>query len=158
MKGEEEEERRKKGRKKQEESRKEGGQRSRRQVGRKGEKEESCPAMKELEDIRGSDYLKTHVMEENRFLGRRGFNHYDSFPRYSSSFHVSSYSRKGMKPIFPSIIFFSISFQIQANQILKSLHICKSAVNLQKILYSIWDYCPGPSIPLISCIRTCRRI
>lgn len=61
-----------------------------------------------------------------------------------------------MKPILR--IFFSISFQIQANQILKSLHICKSAVNLQKNSpQNLGITAQGPPLPLISCIRTCRE-
>ena len=85
-----------------------------------------------------------HVTEENTFLNRRGFNHYDSFPQLSSSFHVSSYSRKGMKPIFRIFFLFpSKSKQIEswkvcifANQQLTSKKILSISGLLPRALHS----------------------
>lgn len=133
---------RKEERNKRKEGRKEDREAEGRWEGRERKRKATQPWKGELEDTRGSDYLKTHVIEENMFLDRRGFNHYDSFPRHSSSFHVSSYSRKGMKPIFPSVSFFQFHSKSKQTKSWKVCIFANQQLTSKKILYSISGLLP----------------
>ena len=135
--------RREKGRKKQKEGRKEKD-REAEGSGKEGRERGKLPSHEKENSKRFGDLiiLNTHVTEENTFLGRRSFNHYDSFPQHSSSFHVCSYSRKGMKALLPFVSFFPFPSKSKQTKSWKVCIFANHQLTSPKILYSISGLLP----------------